>query len=56
MAHRSRGLVRSRDKLKHTSTSTMRMAIEPGRVVTYHEGRPPITSHEPLNTWSCEVT
>ena len=56
MAHRSRGLVRSRDKLKHTSTSTMPMTIEPGRVVTYHEGRPTIMSHEPLNTWSREVT
>ena len=33
----------------------MPMATKLGREVTYLEEVPPITSHDPLNTWSCEV-
>ena len=36
-------------------TITMPMAIKLGRVVTYHEWRPPIKSHDPLMTSSCEI-
>ena len=34
----------------------MHMAIKLGRGVTYHEGVPPIKSHDPLITWSCKIT
>ena len=33
----------------------MAMAIKLGIVVTYHEGFPPIKSHDPLIMWSCIV-
>ena len=36
-------------------TITMPMAIKLGRVVTYHEWLPPIKSHDPLMTSSCEI-
>ena len=32
------------------------MATKNGKVVTYHEGFPPIKSHNPLNMWSHELT
>lgn len=32
------------------------MVIKLRRVVTYNEERPPIKSHDPLNTWTYEVT
>ena len=32
------------------------MASKLGRVVTYHEGLPPIKSYDPLNTWFFEIT
>ena len=34
----------------------MPMGTKLGRVVTYHEGIPPIKSRDPLITWSCEIT
>ena len=34
----------------------MPIATKLGRVVTYHEGLPPIKSHDPLITWSCKIT
>ena len=34
----------------------MPMANKLGRVVTYHEGLPPIKPDDPLFTWSCEFT
>ena len=34
----------------------MPMATKVGRVVTYHEGLPPIKSHDRLITWSCKIT
>ena len=36
--------------------STRAMATKQGKVVTFPEGAPPINSHNPLNTWSCEIT
>ena len=32
------------------------MSTKHGKVVTYREGLPPLKSHNPLNTWSREVT
>ena len=40
---------------KHISNTTMPMATKLGRVVTYPEEHPPITSREHLITWSCEA-
>ena len=34
----------------------MPMGTKLDRVVTYHEGIPPIKSRDPLITWSCEIT
>ena len=34
----------------------MPMATKFGRVVTCHEGLPPIKPHDPLITWSFEIT
>ena len=44
--------------LKNISTTTMPMATTPtlGRVLTYYDGFPTIKSHDPLITWSYEIT
>ena len=43
--------------LKHEiSSTTILMATKPDMVITYHEGFPPITSLDPLTSWSYEVT
>ena len=34
----------------------MSMATKLGRIVTFHEGIPLRKSHDPLTTWSCEIT
>ena len=34
----------------------MLMTTKLDRVVTYHKGLPPIKSHDPLITRSCEIT
>ena len=41
---------------KHTSTSTIPMDTELGRVVTYHEGLLSVKSRDSFVTWSCEIT
>ena len=35
---------------------TWSMTIKIGRGVTYYVGAPPIKSHSPWTTWSCEIT
>ena len=34
----------------------MPMATKLGSLVTFHEGLPPIKSHDFLITWSCRIT
>ena len=34
----------------------MSMATKLGRVVTYNDVLPSIKSHDPLMTWSCDIT
>ena len=46
--------MKSDDKLKHISTSTMLMT-KLDTDVTYHEGIPPINSHCPWIRWSFEI-
>ena len=41
---------------KHTSTTTIPMDTELGRVITYHEGLLSIKSRDSFVTWSCEIT
>ena len=56
VALKSRGLARSRDKLKqHISTTAMSIATKLDRMVTYHEGLPPVKLHNPLIKWSCKI-
>ena len=38
------------------SSTRILMATKPDMVITYPEGFPPITSLDPLTSWSCEVT
>ena len=46
---------RSRDKLKHISTTTVPMTTKLDRMVAYLDGLLPIKSHDPLLAWSCEI-
>ena len=41
---------------KNISTTTMPMVTKRGSVVTYHEWFLPSQPHDPLITWSCEIT
>lgn len=51
----SRGLVKSRGKLKKISTIIMSVATKLDRVMTNHKGFPIIMPHDPSFTWPCEV-
>ena len=37
-------------------TTTMSIPTQLIRVLTYHEGLPPVKTHNPLITWSCKIT
>ena len=39
----------------YISITTMPMATKLGKLVTWHEGLPPIMLLDPLVTWSCEI-
>ena len=39
----------------HISTTTMSFSTKGGRVVSYHEGLPPIKPHDPLIMLSCKI-
>ena len=53
----SRGLAKSHNKRnRYTSTNRAPMATRLGRMVASLDGLLPIKSHDPLITWSCEIT
>ena len=41
---------------RYIATATVPMATKLGRMVTYLDGLLPMKSHDPLITWSCEIT
>ena len=48
-------LNRSRDKLKHFSTTRVPMTTSLFRMITHLDSIIPIESHDPLILWSCEI-
>ena len=44
------------NKILYISTTSRPLAIKLGKVMSYYKVLPPIKSHNPLNTWSFEIT
>ena len=56
MADLSQGMWNRALILNHISTTIMSIPTKLCRVVFYHQGLPPIKLHDPLITWSFEIT